>query len=91
MKPSHQTVGTCQNCATLIALLEDANMLVSQLRCSNQHMKLQFVTYKTQISRLKDAAKSRRMKKTLRGHDPKNAVQADMIASAVSRAIEGDS
>jgi len=91
LKPTTQTCATCQNCATLIALLEDANMLVSQLRCSNQHMKLQFATYKTQISRLKDAAKIRRMKKTLRGHDPKNAVQADMIASAIDRAIGGDS
>ena len=67
------------------------NKKIDVLELKNKQLRKELQSLNAKASNSKAAAQRNRLSKPLKGRSLKNAVQADMIASAVSRAIGGDS
>ena len=64
---------------------------IEVLELANNELRKELQSLNAKASNAKAAIQRNRLSKPLKGRSPKNAVQADMIASAVDRAIGGDS
>jgi cell shape-determining protein MreC len=64
---------------------------IEVLELQNKELRKELQSLSAKQSNAKAAVQRNRLSKPLKGRSPKNAVQADMIASAIDRAIGGDS
>jgi cell shape-determining protein MreC len=64
---------------------------IEVLELQNKELRKELQSLNAKASNAKAAVQRNRLSKPLKGRSPKNAVQADMIASAIDRAIGGDS
>jgi len=64
---------------------------IEVLKLQNKELRKELQSLNAKASNAKAAVQRNRLSKPLKGRSPKNAVQADMIASAIDRAIGGDS
>jgi cell shape-determining protein MreC len=64
---------------------------IEVLKLQNKELRKKLQSLSAKESNAKAAVQRNRLSKPLKGRSPKNAVQADMIASAIDRAIGGDS
>jgi len=64
---------------------------IEVLKLQNKELRKELQSLNAKASNAKAAVQRNRLSKPLKGKSPKNAVQADMIASAIDRAIGGDS
>ena len=64
---------------------------IEVLKLQNKELRKEIQSLSAKASNAKAAIQRNRLSKPLKGRSPKNAVQADMIASAIDRAIGGDS
>jgi len=64
---------------------------IEVLELQNKELRREVQSLSAKESNAKAAVQRNRLSKPLKGRSPKNAVQADMIASAIDRAIGGDS
>ena len=67
------------------------NKRIEVLELKNKQLRKELQSLSAKESNAKAAVQRNRLSKPLKGRSPKNAVQADMIASAIDRAIGGDS
>lgn len=86
-----KSVEHCDNCWASLLCIADYQENILKLRLENQQLKQQLQSLNAKASNAKAAIQRNRLSKPLKGRSPKNAVQADMIAKAVDRAIGGDS
>ena len=64
---------------------------IEVLELQNKELRKELQSLSAKESNAKAAVQRNRLSKPLKGRSPKNAVQADMIARAIDRAIGGDS
>ncbi len=64
---------------------------IEVLELQNKELRKELQSLSAKQLNAKAAVQRNRLSKPLKGRSPKNAVQADMIASAIDRAIGGDS
>lgn len=81
------TISQIEWLASTLALIKRIEVL--ELKNKELHKELQSLNAKA--ANAKAAIQRNRLSKPLKGRSPKNAVQADMIAKALDRAIGGDS
>jgi cell shape-determining protein MreC len=63
---------------------------IEVLELQNKELRKELQSLSAKQLNAKAAVQRNRLSKPLKGRSPKNAVQADMIASAIDRAIGGD-
>ena len=86
-----KSVEHCDNCSASLLCIGDYQEKILKLRLENQRLQQELQSLNAKAANAKAAIQRNRLSKPLKGRSPKNAVQADMIASAVDRAIGGDS
>jgi hypothetical protein len=82
-----KSVEHCNNCWASLLCISDYQEKILKLRLENQRLTQELQSLKAKESNAKAAMQRNRLRKPLKGNSPKNAVQADMIAGAVERAI----
>ena len=74
-----------------LKFIDMLNKRIDVLELKNKQLRRELQSLNAKASNAKAAIQRNRLSKPLKGRSPKNAVQADMIAKAVDRAIGGDS
>ena len=82
-----KSVKHCENCSRFPLALADYHRVNLDLRLEIRDLKKQLQSLNAKASNAKAAIQRNRLSKPLKGRSPKNAVQADMIAGAIDRAI----
>lgn len=82
-----KSVEHCHNCWASLLCIGDYQEKILKLRLENQQLKQALQSLNAKASNAKAAIQRNRLSKPLKGRSPKNAVQADMIAGAIDRAI----
>ena len=91
MKSSVRKVGECSNCSAMLLVFDAAQERINALKSQIEQLKRSVESANAKAANARSGIQRRRLTKPLKGHSTKNAVQADMIAKAVERAIGGDS
>ena len=87
MKSSVRKSQDCPNCCAMIQAIADGNLVIVRLKAQIEQLERNLQSVNAREANAKNSIQRSRLSKPLRGQSPKNAVQADMIAGAIDRAI----